>query len=149
METDVKYPPVGFYFKVVFSGLSDREYHFQEVSGLQMEVEMEEVPEAGNLYPVKMPNKIKYNNLVLKRGMLKDSVLIKWVKDTMDNYFTLNPFLKRDIDIHLLNESGTALVSWQVSNAMPVKWQLSDFKSMDNSIVVETLEFVFEKFKIT
>lgn len=148
-----EYPPVGFYFKVEFQGVpgvSDRDFRFQEVSGLNVEVEVEEVKEAGeNRFIHKLPLRTKYTNLVLKRGMLTDSALIGYFNEALDSYF--NPFNYSfspcDIYISLLNSEGDPLSSWQVVGAYPLKWQISDFKSMDNSLVVETLEFAYRYFK--
>lgn len=152
MENDVRYPPVAFYFKVEFAGISgigENDYRFQEVSGLQMEIEMEEQMEAGNLYPIKMPKKIKYSNLTLKRGLLKDSALIKWLKEATDSYFSLfEGFKKCEIYIHLLNDQNDTLITWHIQEAFPVKWQLSEFKAMDNGLMMETIEFAYKKFEV-
>ena len=45
------YPPAGFHFKIEFVGVSgadsDTEQRFQEVSGLSVEIETEELREGG------------------------------------------------------------------------------------------------------
>ena len=68
------YPPSGFHFKVEFIGVdgmnTDTEQRFQEVSGLSFEVETEPLREGGeNRFEYKLPKRIKYPNLILKRGL--------------------------------------------------------------------------------
>lgn len=147
------YPPVGFYFKVEFQGvpgITDKDFRFQKVTGLNVEVEVEEKKEGGEShFTHKWPSRRKYPNLVLERGMLPDSALIDWFESAVNSYFIALDFSFSPIDIyvHLLNDSGEPLASWQVRAAYPLKWQISDFKSMDNSIVVETIEFAYQDFK--
>lgn len=153
MASAGEYPPVGFYFKVEFQGIpgiTEKDFNFQEVSGLNVEVEVEDVKEGGgSLFMNKVPTKLKYANLLLKRGLVADSALISWFNNAIDSYFTAFDFSFSpcDIFVSLLNEEGEPLTSWQVVGAYPIKWQISDFKSMDNSIVVETLEFAYRYFK--
>jgi len=58
-----QYPPVGFHFRVVFSGIgdSDVDSRFQSVSGLSMELETETVKEGGeNRYEHVLPVRSKF-----------------------------------------------------------------------------------------
>src|SRR5215217_6630242 len=81
------YPPVGFHFKVEFLNFSDdiefskeNDVRFQSVSGLSVEYDSETFKEGGeNRFEHKLPVRTKYPDLSLKRGMLTDSKLIKWV----------------------------------------------------------------------
>ena len=74
------YPPWGFYYNVEFGISKDKnDARFQSVSGLSVEYEMEEFREGGeNRFTHKLPVRTKYADLVLKRGMLTDSDVIKW-----------------------------------------------------------------------
>ena len=147
------YPPAGFYFKVEFVSVSgassDTEQRFQEVSGLSVEVETEEVREGGeNRFVYKFPKGAKYPNLVLKRGLLKGTALLDWFKSAMYSYFTVPLiFQPSDILITLLDDSGQPYAIWNVVQAYPLKWSTSDFKSTDNSVVVETIELAYQYFE--
>jgi phage tail-like protein len=139
------YPPVGFYFKVQFIGLEakDNDARFQEVTGLNSELTVEELKEGGeNRFTHKLPNPAKFPNLVLKRGMLEDSALIKWFHDAIYNF----EFKPIQINVALLDESGDALTTWKFARAWPMKWTVSDLKAMDNSLVVETVELAYQYF---
>ncbi len=148
------YPPAAFHFKVEFTGVdgmdADTEQRFQEVTGLSFEVETEDFKEGGeNRFSYKLPKRIRYPNLVLKRGLLKGTALLKWFKSAISTYFTVAvyDFKPADIMITLLDESGEPVAIWNVVQAYPLKWSVSDFRSTDNSVVVETIEMAYQYFE--
>jgi phage tail-like protein len=140
------YPPVGFHFKVEFQGIgNDNDIRFQSVSGLNVEYDTESIKEGGqNHFEHKLPTRSKFSDLVLKRGMLTDSEVINWVKKALFN----REFQPAQIIITLLNEEHQPLKVWQVNNAWPRKWSVSDFNAGENSLVVETLELCYSYFDI-
>ena len=139
------YPPVGFHFEVHFFGIGgDDDSQFQEVSGLTAEIGVEELTVGGeNKFTYRLPSRSKYSNLILKRGMLKDSQLIDWFTDAIEN-FTFKPV---DVSVYLLDENHQVLTSWDFIQAYPVKWSISDFKALENALVVETIELAYQYFK--
>lgn len=140
------YPPVGFYFKVMFQATDLKsETSFKEVSGLNVNIAPEEIKEGGNLQFVhRLPTTPKYSNLVLKRGLVKDSGLRKWIEKGI-NEFTFTPAI---VTIELMDEKGKPLMSWVCTNAWPVKWEVSNFNSMDNELVIESIELAFDAFTV-
>lgn len=151
------YPPCGFYFRVEFISVdgmaSDTEQRFQEVSGLSVEIETDELHEGGeNRFSYKLPKRAKYPNLVLKRGLLKDTKVLKWINDCISAYFEASPasiVQPSDIIITLMDEAGGETAVWNVVQAYPLKLSTSDFKASDNSIVVETIELAYQYFNRT
>lgn len=148
------YPPTGFHFKVEFQGVSgmdnDREQRFQDVGGLSFDMETEDFTEGGeNRFVYKLPKRIKYPNLVLKRGLLTNSALIQWINNAMSTFFTVAvyDFQPADILISLLDESDNQIAVWQVIQAYPVKWNVSNFNSNENAIAVETIELAYQYFE--
>lgn len=140
------YPPVGFHFKVEFTGINTKsqDHEFQSVSGLSVDIETEEFTEGGeNRFKHKFPVRTKFPNLVLKRGLFKDSELIKWCRDAIED-FQFDPI---DLTVKLLNEEHEPLMTWNVVHAYPVKWSVSDFNAEENGIVVETVELAYNYFK--
>jgi len=131
----------------------DTEQRFQEVSGLSVEVETEELKEGGeNRFTYKLPKRAKYPNLVLKRGLLTNTKIADWLKDSMHGYFWASPYpyvTTTDIIITLMDEAGNEAAVWTVVQAYPVKMSTSDFKASDNSIVVETIELAYQYFNRT
>ena len=138
------YPPVGFHFKVEFTNLNG-EYQFQSVSGLTVNLETEEIAEGGeNRFKHKLPVKTSYPNLVLKRGLLVNSDLIKWCREAVED-FIIKP---TDITISLLNEKHEPLMTWSIVHAYPVKWATADFNAEENKLAIETIELVYNYFRI-
>lgn len=138
------YPPVGFSFDVFVDGITGiNEGNFQEVSGLNVKLGTEEVVEGGeNRFVHRLPTAPKYENLILKRGMLKGSPLIDWVRNSVERF----KFVPKVVVVKLLDATGNPLISWSFSNAYPVALRISEFKSQENALVVETLELSFDYF---
>lgn len=140
------YPPVGFHFKVEFAGIgNDDDMRFQSVSGLNVEYDTETFKEGGeNRFEHKLPVRTKYPDLSLKRGMLRDSEVIRWILNALQNR-EIEP---ATIHIKLLNENHDPLMTWHIHNAWPKKWSVSDFNAGENAIVVETLDISYSFFTI-
>jgi phage tail-like protein len=140
------YPPVGFYFKVIISGVSgEQEGSFMEVSGISASITPEDKQEGGeNRFSHRLPNPPKYSNLVLKRGMVLGSPLITWAQTSI-NTFTFTP---KTAVVQLLNEKGKAISVWVFNRAYPVKLEMSGLKAMkEGEIMVETLELAYSFFE--
>lgn len=142
------YPPVAFYFRLSFDGAaSGSDASFKEVSGITMEMGTEEITEGGNNnFKHRVPTSVKFSNLVLKRGLVpKDSAVIQWCLDTLGGGLD-KAIQTKTIMVSLLDEKGNPLNSWSFANAWPVKWSASDLNSMNNELVIETLEFSYSYF---
>jgi len=147
MATLEYYPPVGFHFRVEFQGIDTEpiDTYFREVSGLSFEIENETVKSGGeNRFSFKLPTRASYPNLVLKRGLFADSRLKEWVNEAVE---TMEVSLATVI-VTLLNEQHEPLVTYRCVNAWPQKWSISDFNAQNSEIVVETLELVYQYYKI-
>jgi len=140
------YPPWGFYYKVEFSiSRNTDDARFQAVSGLSVEYDYESFKEGGeNRFEHKLPVRTKYSDMVLKRGMLADSEVIKWCLAA----FRDREFRPSDINVILMSEKGDPLRTWNVVHAIPKKWLVSDFNSNESSVVIETLELTYRYFTI-
>ena len=138
------YPPLGFHFKVEFANLKS-EFEFQSVSGLTIELDTEEIAEGGeNRFKHTLPVRTKFPNLVLKRGLLTDSSLVKWCRDAIED-FNITP---TDVTISLLNEEHEPLMTWNVVHAYPLKWAMADFNAEESKLVIETIELAYNYFNI-
>jgi phage tail-like protein len=140
------YPPLGFYYKVEFSISKDKnDARFQSVSGLSVEYEYENYKEGGeNRFEHKLPVRTKYADLVLKRGMLTDSTVLKWFLDA----FRDRAFSPADLSVILMNEKSEPLRTWKIASAVPKKWLVSDFNANESAVVIETLELTYRYFSI-
>lgn len=140
------YPPVGFHFKVEFVGIgNDNDCRFQSVSGLTVEYDTESFKEGGeNRFEHKLPVRTKYSDISLKRGMLTNSLVITWCKQALENRL----FLPVIVIITLMNEKHEPLKMWEVIDAWPKKWSVSDLNAQENSIVIETLDLAYKYFNV-
>jgi phage tail-like protein len=141
------YPPVSFHFKVEFNGISsqDKDVQFQSVSGLSVDIETEEFAEGGeNRFKHKFPVRSKFPNLVLKRGMVTDSQLIKWCHDAIESF----DFAPVDLTVKLLNENHEPLVTWNVVHAYPIKWDVAELNAEQSKVTIETIELAYNYFTL-
>lgn len=143
------YPPTGYHFLVRIEGLLLKypalpDIGFQEVSGLNVEIGVEQYAEGGeNRFKHRMPSPISYPNLVLKRGMLSGSQAAKWFKDAVEGY----QFEAHEMTVVLLNEDHIPLQAWNFINAWPVKWSIEGLNAMENSLMIESIEFAYQYFR--
>jgi phage tail-like protein len=138
------YPPVAFNFRVDILGIiGSNEGNFQEVSGLNVSLDMEEIKEGGeNRFSHRFPTRRKYENLVLKRGMITQSLLIIWARMATELFI----YSTKTVVLSLLDETGFPQAVWCFANAYPIAIKTSEFKAQENAIVVETLELSFDYF---
>lgn len=142
-----EYPPVSFHFKVEFNGIStqEKDVHFQSVMGLSVDIETVEFAEGGeNRFKHKLPTRSKFPNLILKRGMVTDSYLIKWCQNAIES-FQFEPI---DLTVILLNEKHEPLVTWNVVHAYPVKWNVAELNAEKSEVMIETIELAYNYFTL-
>lgn len=133
------WPLVKFQFSVK---IGDKEALFQEVTGLNAEVQQIEYRQGNSkeYSTVKMPGIKKIGNVTLKKGIFKDD------KGFWDLYkqVTTNTFERKKITISLLDENNEVAMSWTLTNAFPAKITVTDMKSDANESAVETMELAHE-----
>ena len=145
----MSYPHVGFHFRVTFediNGGSSQEAGFQEVTGLTVKMETEEIAEGGeNRYKLKLPTRNSFGEITLKRAFYVDDAISTWALAALEamNDFDFEP---KHLVIDLLDEEHQTLAQWRVQSAWPTQLQVSDLKSEDNSIVVETITLTYQYF---
>jgi phage tail-like protein len=127
-------------FKVDVQGISIG--RFSECTGIAVEVEMKDYNEGGsNEFVHKLPTRIKYPNIVLKRGVTHEDALLKWFWDSR------NAVQRKEMTITLLGPGASTVRTWAFMNAYPVKWTGPNLKAGSNSIATETLEVVHNGLK--
>lgn len=140
------YPPVGFHFLVKFENFSpEADTRFQEVTGLGVTVNTEEVSEGGeNRFTHKLPKRTSYDTLVLKRGIIQDSKITEWCREAVEN---LN-FTPQNILVSLLNEQHEPLCSWSIVHAYPVKWSFTGLNAQNNDLLIESIELNYQYYTL-
>jgi len=110
---------------------------FSECTGIAIEVETKEYMEGGaNDYVHKLPTRVKYPNVVLKRGVTHEEALLKWFLDSR------SAPQRRDMTISLLGPGLGLVRSWVFMNAYPVKWTGPNLNASSNAVASESLEVV-------
>lgn len=145
------YPPPAFQFKVAIAGSNAEDgAAFSEVSGLDAEIEIEEIEGGGEIgYTHRMPGRVKRGNLVLKRGILvRGSGFAAWCLIPLEGR-TLGTMPCHDLNIFLLDDRGAPLLTWHCACAWPVKWSIAPFTAGQNEVAVETMEFAFSQLRRT
>lgn len=142
----MRYPPVAFHFRVDIVGLGNGDdARFTEVGGLAVEMGSEEVAEGGeNRFVQKYPTRAKYPELVLKRGLLTNSAVWKWVRDCVVDY-RIEP---RAVDVILLDEAHEPLMTWHLAGAWPTRWAVADLNAGSNAYAVESMQLAYQYFTV-
>ncbi|PWR01045.1 glycerol acyltransferase [Meridianimarinicoccus roseus] len=138
-------PPLAFHFSVGFAldGAAEGDMRFQEVSGLDMEREVETLAEGGeNRFQHRLPGRGRQQNLLLKRGYVPEGGLKDWLEDTLQASFDLS-IRPVDVTVHLLDAAHEPLSSWVASRAWPVKWSVGAFNAETSALAIETLELSY------
>jgi len=141
------YPLSGFRFRVRFAGMEEEvDTSFQEVNGLELGVETEELREGGAAgFTYRLPKRLKAGELELKRGLPLHSKLSQWVQDALEN-FEFKPLL---VTVELLGENHKPLMAWEAHQAWPLRWALSSFHAEESKVVIETLKLAYAKLRMT
>ncbi len=140
-----EYPLPAFYFKVVFAATAGHsDTSFQEVSGISLEMETEDLLEGGeNRFVHRLPKSIKYPKLVLKRGIAElNSPLVKWCKAVLEGDF-IEKITPMTVEVSLMDETGKPVRVWSFVNAFPVSWEVESFNSTKNEIAIEKVELSY------
>jgi phage tail-like protein len=137
--------PTAFSFRVVFGEKSlKEETAFQELSGIGAQMQTEEVPEGGeNRYVLQLPKGVKYQPLVLKRGIGRlDSALVQWCRSTLQGGLA-RQVQTVPLTIYLLDTTFMPLRGWLFGDAYPVKWDVGALDANKNEIALETISLCY------
>jgi len=115
---------------------------FSDCTGLSAEWDVFEYQEGGrNEFVHKFRNRLKFPNLVLKRGVTYENGLLEWFFRDQDRD-------KRDsVLVTLLGHDGRPVRSWEFARAFPLKWQGPAMNAKSTNVAIETLEIGHEGLK--
>jgi phage tail-like protein len=122
---------------------------FIEVSGLSVEVAVEPVEEGGqNGFVHKLPGRMEWPNIVLKRGLTESDNLFAWIKKVSGDGFTgeQNRLSRSTAAITMKSSTGRALRAWNIEGAFPIKWTGPSFASGSDDPPEEELEIAHHGF---
>jgi phage tail-like protein len=135
-------PLRAFNFQLDFSG--NIAGFFSECSGVGSEneiIEMKVVDNNGKDAVRKMPGRLKWTDISLKRGITSDLQIWQWrdqvVKGDMEGS-------RKAVTISMLDMEGNPIAKWHFINAWPSKVTGPAFKADDNNFGVEEVSITHE-----
>jgi phage tail-like protein len=117
---------------------------FNECSGLDMNLDVEEYKEGGNNGLIlRFPTRIKWSNLRLKRGIATSDELWQWHFG-----FVRGQVVRRDGVVTLQDEQQNPVKTWSFTRGLPVKWTGPSLNAALNQVAIEELEIAHEGLKL-
>jgi phage tail-like protein len=135
-------PLVGFHYAVEVQGMVTG--YFTECSGLGSEHEVIEhkvVDEKGKEVIMKIPGRLKWENITLKRGITDNMDIWDWRKKVEDGDVK---GARANGSIVMFDQDLAEMARWNFEGAWPVKVSGPSVKSDSNEIGVEELALAHE-----
>jgi len=93
----------------------------------------------------KIPGRVHYGNVVLRRGVIGSLNLYHWFNQIRDG--DVNGY--RTVVIHLQNEDRTQVVmTWKLLRAWPARYKSPDLNGKGQDVSIEELELAYERLEI-
>ncbi len=142
VDTAREDPLVGFHFMLDVQGTVQG--YFTEVSGIGSETEVAEqkvVNEKGVQVVLKVPGRLKWGDITLKRGLTSNLEIWNWRKMIEDGNVK---GARKNGSIIMYDQSLKPIAQWDFKNAWPSKVSGPSPKSDSNELTVEELTLVHE-----
>jgi len=123
---------------------------FMGVSGLEVTVAVEEIEEGGeNSYVHKLPGRMTWPNITLKRGITQNDTLLAWLNKSSGEQFSANgnKLSRSTAAITLMGPAGQRLRAWEFDGAFPIKWKGPEFDAASTDMAMEELEITHHGFR--
>lgn len=110
---------------------------FTEVSGLEMEIEVESYREGGvNGFVHQLPGGMRYpSQIVLRRGLTDADTFWRWYRDSAAGQIE-----RKNGSIVLQNAKGSEVWRWDFIDAYPVRWTGPQLRAGSADVAIESLE---------
>lgn len=135
-------PLIGFHFGIEISGAVSG--YFTECSGLGSEQEIIEhkvVSQNGQEVMMKIPGRLKWEDITLKRGITSSMDIWNWRKQVEDGDVDA---ARRNGSVKMYDQHLNTVAQWDFENAWPVKVSGPQPKADSNEIGVEELVIAHE-----
>jgi phage tail-like protein len=122
---------------------------FLEVSGLEVRVDVATYQEGGeNGYVHKLPGRMTWPHVVLKRGVTDSDALFTWVNKTAGAGFAANSnkLTKSSGAITIIGSDGSRLRAWDLQDVFAVRWSGPHFAVGGVEALEEELELAHHGF---
>jgi len=116
---------------------------FSEVILPAASADVIEYREGSDIHARKLPGRIHFSDLILRRGITTSDELYHWWR-TVENGQTE----RRDLRVVLLDEARNPVKTWRFRGAWPVRYQPSALMAEGRDVVIETLEIAVEGLEV-
>jgi phage tail-like protein len=132
-----------FNFRVEIDGIGEAQ--FAEVVVPDAEIAVVEYREGADKTSAtrKLPGRVKYSDIVLKRGITADLSLYQWFRALANG-----DFQPRDAAIILLDAERQAVRRWLARDAWPRKYDGPALNAKNNEVAIERMELAVEAIEI-
>jgi phage tail-like protein len=139
-------PLVSAWFSVDFGG--QIKGAFRECTGMGSENEVVEYKGTENGVPVihKVPGRMKWNNITLKRGITDSMDMWKWRQQVEKGQIEQS---RKNGSIVMHNSEGAAIARWDFIRAWPSKLTGPSANAGNNEVGIEELELTVEGYERT
>jgi phage tail-like protein len=141
----IKDPLVSAWFGVDFGG--EVKGAFRECSGMGSENEVVEYKasgEKGEFVIQKVPGRMKWNNITLKRGITDSMDMWKWRRLVEQGKIEQ---ARKNGTINMYNTEGTVIARWDFINAWPSKLTGPAANAANNEVGIEEMELTVEGYE--
>ena len=90
----------------------------------------------------KLPGRVSYEDVVLRRGLAGRTDLYDWWRAVRDGNLD-----RRNVAIVLLDEARSPVQRWSLRAAWPTRLAHSRLDAAKNEVAIETLELTYESFE--
>lgn len=119
---------------------------FTEVSGLSVEVSVEELTEGGqNQFVHKLPGPMTWPNIVLKAGITQADHLFAWLAKSSGDGFE-GKLERTTGHIAVCDAAGEPVREWSFLDAFAVRWAGPTLAASSSDLAVEELEIAHHGF---
>lgn len=136
-------PYANFNFVVIVDGVD--EIGFAQVELPAAEIETIDYREGSDRASAarKLPGRVRYGNLVLRRGVSGRLELWQWFDAVRNGQLD-----RRNVTVTLLDEARNPVQQWRFRDAWPVKFETSDLNAKGNEVVIELLELACDSIDV-
>lgn len=92
----------------------------------------------------KLPGLTHYGNVILRRGIIGSLNLYEWINQVRNG----NANTRRTVTITLLSEDLSAVLTWKLLRAWPVKYSFGDLNAKGTDVAIEELVLAYERLEM-
>ena len=92
----------------------------------------------------KLPGLARYENVILRRGIIGSLSLYDWINQVRNG----DANARRTVTITLLAEDLSAVLTWKLLRAWPVKYSFGDLNAKGTDVAIEELVLAYERLEM-